>query len=158
MGNTFSDYVSLQRESPTPKKTPSTTGPEIIDISGFRYNLGHKSADLTISEPRNNSYFNLSELGLFDFWILPRTKYHISPLPVLYLVLYLSAVHVTITHNKESQTHLRQHTALVVCETELCPHTNATAAPPPPSKPPQAHHSSSTAAAAQQQSQQQRRW
>ena len=66
-----------------------------------------------------------------------------------------------ITHNKESQTHLRQHTALVVCETELRPHTNATAAAPsPPSKPPQAHHTSSTAAAQQQHSsrQQQRRW
>ena len=54
-----------------------------------------------------------------------------------------------ITHNKESQTRLRQHTALVVCETELHPHTNATAAAPPSSKPPQAHHTSTTAAAQQ---------
>ena len=45
-------------------------GPEIIVISGFRDNRGQKSADLVISQPRNNSSSNLSELGLFDFWIL----------------------------------------------------------------------------------------
>ena len=61
-------------------------GPEIIVISGFRNNRGQKSADLVISEPRNNSSSNLSELGLFDFWILPRAKYHMSPLLILYLV------------------------------------------------------------------------
>ena len=42
-------------------------GPEIIIISGFSNNLGQKSADVVISEPRNNSSSNLSELGLFDF-------------------------------------------------------------------------------------------
>ena len=47
------------------------------------------------SEPRNNSSSNLSELGLLDFWILPCIKYHMSPLPTLHLVWYLSAVHVT---------------------------------------------------------------
>ena len=46
------------------------------------------------------------------------------------------------TYNKESPTHLRQHAALVLCETELRPHTNATAAATP-SKPPQVNHSSS---------------
>ena len=87
-------------------------GPEIIVTSGFRNNGGQKSEDLVISEPRNNSSSNLSELGLFDFWILvvltltriiksvvtgqapvtlelrilPRTKYHMSPLLILYLV------------------------------------------------------------------------
>ena len=50
-------------------------GPEIIVISGFRNNRGQKSADLVISELRNNSSSILSELGLFDVWILPRTKY-----------------------------------------------------------------------------------
>ena len=45
-------------------------GPEIIVISGFRNNRGQKSGDLVISEPRNYSPSNLSELGLFDFWIL----------------------------------------------------------------------------------------
>ena len=49
---------------------------------------------------------------------------------------------LSTTRNKESQTNLLQHTALVVCETELRPHTNATAEAPPPSKPPQQHHSS----------------
>ena len=61
-------------------------GPEIIVISGFRNNRGQDSANLMISELRNNSSSNLSELGLFDSWILPRTKYHMSPLPILYLV------------------------------------------------------------------------
>ena len=60
-------------------------GPEII-ISGFKINRGLKSADLVISERRNNSSSNFSGLGLFDFLILPRTKYHMSPLPTLYLV------------------------------------------------------------------------
>ena len=61
--------------------------PEIIAIFGLlRNNRGQKSADLVISEPKNNSSSNLSELGLFDFWILPRTKYHMPPLPTLYLV------------------------------------------------------------------------
>ena len=64
-------------------------------ISGFRNNRGQKPADLVISEPRNNSSSNLSELGLFDYRILPRTKYHMSPLPILYLVSYLFPVHVT---------------------------------------------------------------
>ena len=50
-------------------------GPEIIVISGFRNKRGQKSAYLVIYEPRNNSSSNLSELGLFDYWILPRTKY-----------------------------------------------------------------------------------
>lgn len=61
-------------------------GLEIIVISGFRNNRGQKSAGLVISEPRNNSSSNLSELGIFDFCILPRTKYHMSPVPTLYLV------------------------------------------------------------------------
>ena len=148
MESIFSD--SFNRDLRRQKYKPSTIGPEIIVISGFRNNRGQKSADLVILEPRNNSSSNLSELGLFDFRILPRTKYHMSPLPILYLVWYLSAVHVTITHNKESQTHVRQHAVLVVCETKPRPHKNATAAAPPPSKPPQAHHTSSTAAAQQQ--------
>ena len=134
-------------------------GPEIIVISGFRNNRGQKSADLVISGPRNNSSSNLSELGLFDFWILPRTKYHMSPVHI-YCTLYNTCLLYTsrITHDKESQTHLRQHTALVVCETKVHPHTNSTAAAAaPPSKPPQAHYTSTTAAA-QQKRQQQRRW
>ena len=45
--------------------------------------------------PEITALSNLSELKLFDFWILPRTKYHMSPLPILYLVWYLSAVLVT---------------------------------------------------------------
>ena len=61
-------------------------GPEIIVISGFRNNQGQKSADLVISEPRNNSSSNLSELVLFYFWILTRIKYRMSPLLILYLV------------------------------------------------------------------------
>ena len=61
-------------------------GPEIIVISGFRNIRGQKSVDLVISEPRNNSSSKLSELGLVDFWTLPLTKYHMSPLPTLYLV------------------------------------------------------------------------
>ena len=100
-------------------------GPEIFVISGFRNNRGQKSADLVIYEPRNNSSSNLSELGLFDFWILliPRTKYHMSPVPTLYLVWFLSAVHVT-HHSQQriTNTHTTAH-ALVVCETEVRPHT-----------------------------------
>ena len=45
---------------------------------GTRKNRGHESADLVISEPRNNTFSIVSELELFDFWILPRTKYHMS--------------------------------------------------------------------------------
>ena len=48
---------------------------------GSEYNRGQKSAGLVISDPRDNISSNLSELGLFDFWISPPTKYHISPLP-----------------------------------------------------------------------------
>ena len=44
MGNIFSDF-SLQQGSPTPKLKPSTMGPEIIGISGFRNNRGQKSAE-----------------------------------------------------------------------------------------------------------------
>ena len=61
-------------------------GPKFIVITGCRNNRGQKSADLVISEPKNNSSTNVSELGLFDLWILPRSKYHMAPLPVLYLV------------------------------------------------------------------------
>ena len=50
-------------------------GPEIIVISGFRNNRGQKSADLVVSEPRNNSSSNLSELGLLTFgYYLVRKK------------------------------------------------------------------------------------
>ena len=52
-------------------------------------------------------------------------------------------------------TNNRKHTynsipRLFVCETELRPHTTATAAPPPPSKPPRQHHTITTAASQQQ--------
>ena len=88
-------------------------GPEIIVISGFRNNRGQKSADLVISEPRNNSSSNLSELGLLDFWILPCTKYHMSPLLILYLEWYLSAVHVT--HHPQQRITNTPMTAYCAC-------------------------------------------
>ena len=83
-----------------------------------------------------------------------RNAYVLSCHHCIYFTWYDTCLLYTspITHNKESQIHLRQHTALVVCETELRPHTNATAAAPPPSKPPLAHHISTTAAAHQQHS------
>lgn len=133
-------------------------GLEIIVISGFRNNRGQKSAGLVISEPRNNSSSNLSELGIFDFCILPRTKYHMSPVPTLYLVWFLSAVHVT--HHPQQRitnTHTTARRACCVRDRASSSHTNATAAAAPPSKPPQ-QHDTSTTAAAQQQRQQQRRW
>ena len=90
-------------------------GPEIMVIPGFRNNRGQKSADLVISEPRNNSSSNLSELGILDLWILPCIKYHMSQLPIQCLVWYLSAIHVTITHNKESRTHLYDSVPRLSC-------------------------------------------
>ena len=89
MGSIFSDNLSLQQGSPTPKVRyhPLIVGPEIIVISGFRNKIeARKSADLVISEPRNNSSSILSEQGVFGFWELPRTKYHISTMPTLHLV------------------------------------------------------------------------
>ena len=71
MGIILSEYFSLQG-SPTPKiKTIhyGTRNHRYFVTSGFSNNRGQKSADLVISEPRNNSSSNLSELGLFDFWI-----------------------------------------------------------------------------------------
>ena len=133
-------------------------GPEIIVISVFRNNRGQKSADLVISEPRNNSSSNLSELRLFftfGYYLVPSITCHHCLLCTWYgfYLLYTSP----ITHNKESQAHIRQHVALV-CEKELRPHTQTRQLqPPPPPKPPQQQHSSTTTAA-QQQRQQQRRW
>ena len=74
---------------------------------------------LVISNPKNNSSCNLSELRLFDVWILPRTKYHMSPLPIMYLVCCLSAVYTSSISHKESQTHLRQHTYRAGCTRSL---------------------------------------
>ena len=81
-------------------------GPEIIVISGFRKNRGQKSADLVISEPRNNSSSNLLELGLFDFWILRRTS--IACHQCLLCTWYDTCLLHTspIIHNKESRTHM----------------------------------------------------
>ena len=132
-------------------------GPEIIVISGFRNNRGQKSADLVISLSPEITALPTSELGLFEYgyYLVPSITCH----HCLYCTWYDTCLLYTspITHNKESQTHLRQHTELVLCETELRPHTNATATAAPPSRSPQAHHSSS-AAAAQEQRQQKRRW
>ena len=64
-----------------------------------------------------------------------------------------STVHVCCTRHpspstKNHKTHpRRQHTAVVVCETELRPHTNVTAAAPPSKPPQQGHHISTTTAA-----------
>ena len=80
-------FLSLTEISDAKNKNHPQWDQKIIVISLFRNNRGQKSADLVISEPRNNSSSSdLSELGLFDHWILPRTKYHMSPLPILYLV------------------------------------------------------------------------
>ena len=88
--------------------------------------------------------------------ILPRTKYRMSPLPILTVPGMIPVCCTRHHHPQQRLTHLKQNTALVVCETEL-PHTNATAAAPQPSKPPQANHSSTTAAPQQQRQQQRRR-
>ena len=127
------------------KLKPSTMGPEIIVVSWFRNNRGQKSADLVISEPRNNSTSNLSELRLFDFWILPRTMYHMSPLPIMYLVWYLSAVHVT--HHPQQRITNTPTTAYRACCVRDRASSNATAAAARRSKPPQTHDTSTTAAA-----------
>ena len=88
MGNVSSDNFSLLTGISDAKKKSIPCGTRIMVISGFRNNRGQKSADLVISEPRKSSSSILSELGLFDFWILiiPRTKNYMSPLPTLYLV------------------------------------------------------------------------
>ena len=119
-------------------------GPKIIVISGFRNNRGQKSADSVISEPRNTalpSSQNWDDLtfGYYEY-LVPRISCHHCLLCTWYNTCLLCTS--PITRNKESQTHLLQHTALVVCETELRPRTNATTAAPPPSKPPQKHHTS----------------
>ena len=88
---------------------------------------------------------------IFGYYLVPSITCH----HCLYCTWYDACLLYTspITHNTESQAHLRQHTALVVCETELRPHTNATAAAaPPPSKPPKAHHTSTTTATLRQHS------
>ena len=55
-----------------PKSPPRRIyNPLCCGLGSFGFNLN--SADLVNSEPENNSSSNLSELGLFDFWILPRT-------------------------------------------------------------------------------------
>ena len=111
----LSSIISLfNRDLRRQKYKPSTMGPEIIVISGSKNNRGQISADLVISEPRNNSSSNLSELGLFDFWILPRTKHHMSPLLVLYLVYYLSAV-VHVTHHLQQRITNTPMTAYCAC-------------------------------------------
>ena len=88
-------------------------GPEIIVISGFRKNRRQKSADLVISEPRNNSSSNLSELRLFDFWILlPRTKYHMSPLPS-YTVPVMMRVYCTRHASPTLKNHKRTYDSIL---------------------------------------------
>ena len=124
-------------------------GPEIIFISGFRKNRGQKSADLVISEPRNNSFSNLSELGLFHFWILPRTKYRTSPVSTLYLVWYLPAVHVTHhPQQRGTNTHTTAHRACCVRDRVSSSDERKSSSTT----------IKNTTAAAQQQRQQQRRW
>ena len=81
------------------QKSSLFLGSEIIEARNQQIRSG-------ISEPKNISCSNLSELGLFDFRILPRTKYHMSPLPLLCTwydtcLLYTSP----ITHNKNTQKH-----------------------------------------------------
>ena len=145
----MSDYVSLYQGSPTPKiktihcvwdqKSSSFLGSEIIEARNRRIWF-FLSQEITAHLPTFQNWDNLT----FGYDLVPSITCHHCLLCTWYHIclLYTSP----ITQNKESQTHLRQHTALVVCETELRPHTNATAAAAAPSKPPQAHHSSSTAA------------
>ena len=116
-------------------------GPEIIVFSGFSNNRGQKSADLVISEPRNITALPTSQSWddlTSGYYLVQSITCHHCPLSTWYdtCLLYTSPS----SHRKEWQTHLLQHTALVVCETERRPHTNATAAAPPPSKPPQQQH------------------
>ena len=144
-------------------------------ISGFRNNRGQNSAHLfgDFWEPRNTSSSSspssLSELRLFDFGILPRTKYLMPPLPTLHLwydacLLYASP----ITHSKEWQTHLRQtaYRACLLCARQsfVLTHTRQqqqqqqhqnhhTSTTPAPHQ----HHTSTTPAPHQQR-QHQRRW
>ena len=82
--------------------------PEIIVISGFRNNRSQKSADLVIFGPRNDSSSNLSELGLFDFWILPRTKYHMSHVTTDYSVPGM--IPVCCTRHPSPTTRSHKHT------------------------------------------------
>ena len=88
-------------------------GQKSIVISGFR-NRGQKSVDLVISGPRNNSASNLSELGSFDFWILLRTTYHMSPQPYCTwydtCLLYTSPSPTTKNH-----THIYESMPRLVC-------------------------------------------
>ena len=122
-------------------------GPEINVISGFRNNRGEKSADLVISEPKNDSCSILSELGLLDFWILPRTKYHMSHLPTLYVPGVITVCSSPITHKKKSQTHLLQHTTVVVRDRASSSHkrdSNSTTTIKTTTPAPHQQHSSST--------------
>ena len=141
-------------------------GPEIIVISGFRNNRGQKSADSVISEPRNNSSSNLSELGLLEFCIIPRTKYlkkyHMSPLPILY-VPGMIPVCCTRHHHPQQRitdTPTTAYRACCVRDRALSSHkrdSSSSTTIETTTGTPHQHHSSSTAAA-QQQRQQQRRW
>ena len=139
---------------PTPKKKPIHCGTrnhrhvclgwEIID--------GRNQRIWWFLSPEITALPSSQELGLFDWYI---TSYQVSHFTTTaYSVPGMIPVcctrHPPPTTKNHTQTLQQQQTA--VCETELRPHTNATAAPPP-----HQHHTSTTTAP-QQQRQQQRRW
>ena len=145
MGNIFSDYYrDLRRQ----KKKPSTMGPEIIVISGFRNNGGQKSADLVISEPRITALPTSQNWDYLSFgYSCYLVQYQVSHVTTAYSVPGTIPVccirHPSPTTKNHYCCHTTAHRAClfffffnhpadVVCETELRPHTNVTAPPPPP--------------------------
>ena len=78
-------------------------GPEIIVILGFRNNRGQKSADLVISEPRNTSSCNLSELGFLD-----TASYQVSHVTTAYTVPGM--IPVCCTRHPSPTTNNPKHT------------------------------------------------
>ena len=83
----------------------------------------------------------------FAYYLVPSITCH----QCLLCTWYDSYLRYTspITHNKESQTHIRQHAALVMCETELRPQTQTRQQQHHHH---QNHHSSTTPAPQQQHS------
>ena len=144
-GNILSDYFSLTWISDAKnkyrplwdQKSSLFLGSKIIEARNQRI-WWFPSPEITALPTSQNWDY-------FGYYLVPSITCHHCLLCTWYdtCLLYTPP----IIHNKESQTHLRQHTALVVCETKLRPHTNATAAAPP-SKPRQRTTAAETAAEA----------
>ena len=90
-------------------------GPEITEARNKRIWLFFSPETTALPTSQNWDYLT------FGYYLVPSITCHHCLLCTWYdsYPLYTSP----ITHNKESQTHIRQHTALVVCETELRPDT-----------------------------------